>query len=78
MPIAFYKCECGEEQRQVVPFDRSGSTKNPRTGNWEWDPKRKDEKLPPRFVTCICGKKVGESPDPKGVKTKLLFNYMED
>lgn len=81
MPVAYFKCECGDEHREVVPISHWGSVKNPINGHWMFDPELKRSLGPePEMVRncATCGNPVTRSIDPQGVPTKFLFNYMAD
>jgi hypothetical protein len=78
MPVAFFKCECGREMRNLVPMDHSQQVYNEKTRRWEFDPTKKAvTSLYPNTTLCECGRQVQQSADPRGVRMKFLFNYME-
>jgi len=80
MPIAFFKCECGIETRKLVPLDHSHDTYDENRRRWYFDPSKDPGRLDlyPNFVVCDCGRSVKQTVDPKGIPTKLLFNYMAE
>lgn len=79
MPVAYFKCECGEEHRDIVKLDHTHDTLNEKTGRWVFDPAKKDLKSPVRTHICEqCGKTIEETPDPKAVKCFLQFNWFEE
>jgi hypothetical protein len=79
MPVCYFVCSCGNEQREIVPISKHGMTKNIR-GNWELDVnllrKLGPETEPTHTFEC-CGITVKPSEDPKAVPTKYLFNYFD-
>jgi len=80
MPMAYFKCQCGKETRKIVPIDHSRDVWDEKKQRWFYDPKSKAEPadMYPNETTCECGQTVKQSADPKGVKTKFLFNYLAD
>jgi hypothetical protein len=79
MPTAYFKCECGQEMRKVVPMDHSRDTYSERRRRWEFDPtKPVTVEMYPNVTVCKCGWDVRQSADPGMITTKLLFNYMEE
>jgi hypothetical protein len=79
LPVAYFKCECGEEHRTIVEQDHTNFTYNENTRHWVYDPTKKDPQPPVRTHTCEkCGKIAEEAPDPKSVKSFLQFNWFED
>ncbi len=87
MRLFYYKCICGEEFRDIIPDKTDeekiaeGMVRGKKPGTWEYyyDPNRKKTPAPDHSLACIkCGAKVEPSPDPKGVRTMFLFNYLSE
>ncbi len=79
MPVAFFKCKCGTEQRTIVPMDHTHDVYDEKKRRWFFDPKLSHLPTPTRTITCAaCGGEVEESTDPKAVPTRFHFNWMAD
>jgi hypothetical protein len=76
MPIKYYKCDCGIEQREIVPIDKVGYRQLP-NGSWRFDPNAPKVEETIAVKPCECGKLVAESADPSSVKSFLKLNWLE-
>jgi hypothetical protein len=77
MPVRYYKCTCGVEQREITKIDTEGYIALP-NGRHRFDPAA--AKLAPIVHTkkCTCGEVVIETEDPKAVRSFIQFNFMAD
>lgn len=77
MPIAYFKCSCGNEQRKIVRLDKTGFVEQP-DGRWKFDPSAPKTEPPVRSVDCsVCGNPVLETPDPQAVRSFMQLNWLE-
>lgn len=75
--MAYAKCQCGTESREIVPIDKTGYTQLP-NGNWRFNPNAPKAEPTVQKVKCTeCGKFNDTAPDPASVRSFLKFNFME-
>lgn len=76
MPMAYFKCACGKEQRKIVPIDKTGYIPNKR-GGFTFDPNAPKVPEKKHTVVCDCGETVTQTDDPQAVRSFLQLNWLE-
>jgi hypothetical protein len=74
--MAYFKCDCGKEQRKIVPIDKT-NMKQDKHGRWSLDLTAPRQEPVKHTVLCDCGQTVTQTEDPDAVPSFLQINWLE-